>query len=98
PPVACATDLKRSGAIAAEWAAFFGERLGLPVRLVYAKGEPDPELVSDVPEMMREVATVYNERITEERVQLRHALAAQADAIRAHGVEVEPRTLEGRAA
>src|SRR5690606_35329648 len=97
PPIACATDLKKSGAIAAAWAAYFGERLGLPVRLVYAKGEPDPQLETDVPEMMREVATVYNERITEERVALRRALLAQADAIRAHGVEVDPQMLEGRA-
>jgi nucleotide-binding universal stress UspA family protein len=97
-PIACATDLRKSGAIAADWAAYFGKLLGLPVRLIHAKGEPEPEPEAAVPEMMREVAKVYNERIAEERAALRHALADQANAIRARGVEVDPQILEGRAA
>jgi nucleotide-binding universal stress UspA family protein len=98
PPIACATDLGPSGAIAASWAAYFAKRLGLSVRLIHAKGEPDPELETAVPEMMREVAKAYNERIAEERAALRHAIADQANVIRAHGVEVDPQVLEGRAA
>jgi nucleotide-binding universal stress UspA family protein len=97
-PIACATDLGPSGAIAAAWAAYFARHLGLPVRLIHAKGEPDPELETAVPDMMREVAKVYNEKITEERAALRHALADQAGTIGAHGVEVDPQVLEGRAA
>jgi nucleotide-binding universal stress UspA family protein len=97
-PIACATDLGRSGAIAADWAAYFAKRLGLRVQLIHAKGEPDPELETAVPEMMRDVAKAYNERIAEDRAKLRHAITDQADAIRAHGVEVDAQVLEGRAA
>lgn len=97
-PIVCATDLKKSGAIAAAWAAYFAERLGTSVKLVHAKGEPDPELQADVPPMMRDVAKVYNERITEERVTLRHTMEDQERALRERGLEVSSHMIEGRAA
>lgn len=97
-PIACATDLRKSGDIAAAWAAFLAKAHGVPVKLLHAKGEPEPELETDVPPMMLDVAKVYNERIVEERVAVRHALARQAAAIDAEGVEVHPETIEGRAA